>query len=63
MLVRALTDFVSETGTHHSGDEFEMEDGLAVVRIQGGLVQRVPSEPERAVKAEPEQAVTRKRGR
>jgi hypothetical protein len=59
MQVRALHSFVDETGRHHEGDVIEMADGIAVRRIQAGLVQRVIQEPEMAVQREPEMAVTR----
>ena len=64
MQVRALAPFVDESGRHSPGDVFPMADELAVLRIQAGLVQRVASEPETAVRREPEMAVSRKgRGR
>jgi hypothetical protein len=60
MQVRALESFVDETGRHSPGDVFEMADGAAVQRIKSGLVVRVAEEPETAVRARPETAVTRK---
>jgi len=59
MKVRALTSFHDESGVHSVGDEFEMSDELAVIRIQGGLVQRAVAEPQTATRPEPEKAVTR----
>lgn len=63
MQVRALESFVDETGRHSMGDVFHMADGLAVLRIQAGLVQRLDAEPRTATLPEPEMAVLRRRGR
>lgn len=63
MKVRALTSFTDESGAHEPGDEFEMADNLAVIRMQAFLVARVAEEPRTATKPEPEKAVRSKRGR
>ena len=59
MRVRALTSFGSETGSHEAGDEFEMEDSLALIRIKAGIVRAVGGTPETATMPEPETAVAR----
>jgi hypothetical protein len=61
MRVVALTSFASEDGKHEAGDEFEMADELALVRIKGGLVRGVGSEPETATLPAAETAVARRR--
>lgn len=60
MRVRVLTTFVAEGRHREAGDEFEMADHLAVIRIKAGLVQRVAEEPRMAVTPEPELAVSRR---
>lgn len=59
MRVRALTSFVSELGKHESGDEFEMDDAVAVIRIKAGLIRSLGKQPETATLPEPETAVAR----
>lgn len=59
MRVRVVRQFVSMGGAYYPGEVVELPEETAREWLRIGHVERMPPEPEKAVRAIPETAVTR----
>lgn len=60
MRIRIVKSFVSAAGVRNFGDVLHLPAAEATALLEGGLAERLPDEPERAVRSAPERAGRRR---